>query len=395
MPRQRERLADVLRRASEVRVHGDNDGVVRALSPTVTTHLGWRPDQLIGRPFEELVHEDDVASLRRMHCALQSGRAQRTELRLRRSDGTHVRMAVAMRPVVDEAGTVIGRTGGWRLLDERPWGADTLDDQALRFVAEHTSEVLLLVSSDRFLLWSTSAVQDLLGWQAEALFDRDLETFVYPEDLSAAMPCLEAAFRPQEPVAPAKDLIIRLRSAGDEHVWVSMRLVPLADSDGALLGVVVSLRRVDDLFSSRQQLGAERARLRATLDSLLDPHVDLVAVRDAAGEVVDFVLATANQAACDLYGRDASALIGRRLSDLAPGLWPNGLFERFATAVGTHDPVEVATVTYVHRPGESGHVLTLRAVAAGDQLTCSWREIGTAATGHRSSRAVRVRRRRR
>ena len=47
-------------------------------------------------------------------------------------------------------------------------------------------------------------------------------------------------------------------------------------------------------------------RLRATLDSLLDPHVVLTAVRDASGEIVDFEYTDANTAAMAMITQDFS-----------------------------------------------------------------------------------------
>lgn len=377
--RQRAQLVDVLDRASEVLARATNQGVVSWVSPTVTAQLGWRPVEMVGRRIIDFAHPEDRDTMRAAQAALDRGRPHRMSLRLRRVDGTYARMAISMRPVFDEHGEVVGRTGGWRSLEQRPWIADPVDERALRLLAEYTSEVLLLASPDQHLLWSTAAVRELLGWEPEAVFERDLAEFVHPDDLSAVMPHLDAVTRPHDPVAPPKDLIVRLLSASGTHVWVSMRPVPLVDSDGALVGIVVSLRNIDDLFSSRQELAAERARLRATVDAVLDPHVFLTPVRDARGAIEDFVITDANPAACASQGLSLGAMRGRRISELAPLVWTIGLFDQLAEAIELRTQVALDRLLYAPNPDGSERRYDVRAVAVGDQLTCSWRDVGAEA----------------
>ncbi len=63
----------------------------------------------------------------------------------------------------------------------------------------------------------------------------------------------------------------------------------------------------DDLLA---QLNLERARLSATLDSLMDPHVIFAAVRDDDGKIVDFVFTDANDAAIEYNHSTRDEMIG-------------------------------------------------------------------------------------
>jgi len=69
-------------------------------------------------------------------------------------------------------------------------------------------------------------------------------------------------------------------------------------------------------------LGLESAPARAVLDSLLDPHVMLAAVRDESGRIVDLVDTEANPAACvdDRLPRDQ--FLGSRSSSRSAGSSP-------------------------------------------------------------------------
>lgn len=91
-------------------------------------------------------------------------------------------------------------------------------------------------------------------------------------------------------------------------------------------------------------------RLRATLDSLLDPHVVLTAVRDASGEIVDFEYTDANTAACEYNGLTYAQLIGSRLLDLLPGHLSTGLMEQYRTVIETGVPLVLDDYVYALEP---------------------------------------------
>ena len=87
---------------------------------------------------------------------------------------------------------------------------------------------------------------------------------------------------------------------------------------------------VEDLVN---QLKLERARLGATLDSLMDPHVIFEAVRDESGKVVDFIFADANDAAIEYNHSTREEMVGGRLLDILPGHARSGVFATYVHAL--------------------------------------------------------------
>ena len=61
-----------------------------------------------------------------------------------------------------------------------------------------------------------------------------------------------------------------------------------------------------------------KAWLQAMLDSLLDPHVVLTAIRDETGRIVDFRYDDANAAACAYFDMPREQLVGSMLLGLFP-----------------------------------------------------------------------------
>lgn len=120
------------------------------------------------------------------------------------------------------------------------------------------------------------------------------------------------------------------------------------------------------------------ARLRATLDSLLDPHVVLKAIRDETGEIVDFEYTDANAAACAYNQRSRDELIGGRLLELMPAHMSTGLFTMYTHVMETGEPLVLDEYVYAPEflPADLGpRCFDIRAVPVGDGLVYTWRDV--------------------
>ncbi len=90
-------------------------------------------------------------------------------------------------------------------------------------------------------------------------------------------------------------------------------------------------------------MGAEGAEedIRSSLDALDEAVFRMSAVRDAAGDIVDFEYAFCNRAALALLKLRSEEVLGRRLLDLFPSHRSNGLFDAFTRVTATGEPVRL------------------------------------------------------
>lgn len=93
---------------------GNTEGVLQWVSESVFPTCGWRPDDLEGVAFRELVHPDDVPIVKDAQASLEAGQARQVEVRLRKADGDYRWMNLRVRPLYDDSGTLIGRVVGHR-----------------------------------------------------------------------------------------------------------------------------------------------------------------------------------------------------------------------------------------------------------------------------------------
>lgn len=140
---------------------------------------------------------------------------------------------------------------------------------------------------------------------------------------------------------------------------------------------IISLSIVISRVRTQQDvaISPERIRIRATLDSLLDPHVLLRAVRDAGGKITDFIFEDANDAACAFNRLPRSRMIGSSLLQLLPAHVPTGLFDLYVRAVETGRPLALDDYLYPHDILGKPFYFDIRAVKSNNGLSFTWRDV--------------------
>ena len=141
-------------------------------------------------------------------------------------------------------------------------------------------------------------------------------------------------------------------------------------------GFVVTYRDVTASRRAAEAVTASEQRLRAAIDSLIDPCVLLEAVRDDSGAVVDFRYAYPNEAACRYDGLSRQELTGLLMLQLLPGRAESGLMAMYAHVVETGEPLALDGFTYKHelRGGEPRQY-DIRAARVGDGVCYTWRDV--------------------
>jgi PAS domain S-box-containing protein len=142
-------------------------------------------------------------------------------------------------------------------------------------------------------------------------------------------------------------------------------------------GLLISAHDRTEQVVAEEVADNDRALLRATIDSLVEPHMRFGAVHDDNGQTIDFVCEEANPAACEYYKMTHEQLSGMRLLDLPAGPAGAGLMDMFRHVIETAEPLVLDD--YVYRPEIAGgqeHRFDIRATqVVGDELAYTWRDV--------------------
>lgn len=243
-------------------------------------------------------------------------------------------------------------------------------EERYRLLAENASDVVFRASLEGITEWIAPSVTALLGLSPDVLIGAPFSSFVHPQDLETLRQA-DAAFARGE----RRNFRLRVLHRAGGYRWVAVNARGLVDPQGRVTGTVGSWRDIQAEVEAEQGRAQERARLLATFEAQLDPHVVLQARRDASGAIVDFVYAEANQAACRYNLLSHDQLIGRSVLGLLPAHRATGLLEMYCRVIETGEPLVLDGFAYPHELLGEVRRFDIRAVPLGDELSFTWRDV--------------------
>ena len=348
------------------------DNLILEANLTAADIVGRPREQLVKQPFSQLIHPPDQDIFYLMRKQLREDRTQRTcEVRLRKKDGTF--LWARLEATMPDAETT---ESPCRLtisnVTETILARETIArrEQEYRLLAENASDVVFRCSQAGIIEWITPSVTARVGWTPEQLVGSRFADLVHPDDtdrLAAAQVGLTDGIR--------FEIELRIRIRTDGYHWFSVSMRPALDDNGTVTHLVGGWRDIQSMVQARTALELERARLRATLDSLLDPHVMLETVRDDQGHIIDFLYTDANEAACEYNHLDRTQLVGRRVLELLPVHTSTGLLDMYRQALESDQPLVLNDFVYPHEILAEERRYDIRAVRVGDALSFTWRDV--------------------
>ena len=350
----------------------DAKNLILEANLTLATLLGLPRQKLVKLPFTRLIEPHDQDIFYRLRKKLLEDRTpQKGELRLLKSDGTRfwARLEATHAPDADAPDLCrVFVSDITDLIEARD--AIARREQEYRLLAENASDVVFRCSTTGLIEWITSSVVARAGWTPEQLVGRHFRDLVHPDDtdrLAAGQAGLK------DGIGFESELRIRIRTDG--YHWFSVSMRPALDDAGAVTHLVGGWQDIQNMVQARTGLEMERARLRATLDSLLDPHVMLEAVRDEKGKIIDFLYTDANEAACSYNSLSRAQFVGRRLLELLPGHTSTGLLDMYRDALESDQPLVLNDFVYPHEILAQERRYDIRAIRVGDALSFTWRDV--------------------
>ena len=345
-----------------------NSGILTWVAGTIERVLGWTSAELADRPLAEFVNEADLPRLADLLRRLENGDPNRDVLRMRRKDGREawVLVTLAGHPPTLAAGDVVG---SFREIDRR-----VRAEQRLNLIAEHTSDILFTADEDGRITWVSPAVTRLLDWPPDDLIGSQAIDLVRrekrePRDHEGDRPS-PRLFDPD-----VRDVIVRVRERSGTYRWMRCNTAHTFAEDGQPNGVIGSLVDTDDLVRARDTITENATRLQAILDTLLDPHALLRPMRDADGTITDFTCEEINAAGEDMLGMPRGGVVGRRLTELLPGV-KAGLLDTLRSAMGSGEPLILDAVPY-RNPFEPtiSRRADIRGIRVEETLSVIWRDV--------------------
>lgn len=238
-----------------------------------------------------------------------------------------------------------------------------------KLFVENASDVVMETDNAGIIRWITPSVRLRVGHAPDEVIGRRFTEFVHPDERDRLQ-----AMEDQVAQGAAAEGRLRLQIVDDGYQWFSVSLRPVFDDRGAVIGRVGGWRDIHHEVQAQEVVAAERVRLRATLEGMLEPLAIIEPVRDDDRRVVDFTYLDVNPAACAWLGVARDRLLGTRLGGSFPEAEASGLLRKLAELADTGRPLVLDDFPFMLR-GVARCRLDIRGILADKWISLVWRDV--------------------
>lgn len=256
--------------------------------------LGYRMEEMLGRPVYDFVAEHDRPVLHARLAARRRGVADSRETRLVRKDGSPVWVILSGSPLTGEHGEYVGTLGMLADISDRKLREQALraSEERYRNIVETTSQGVWMIDADHRTTFVNRRMAEMLGYAVDEMLGRPVGDFA-----AGGAPV-------DDQRSGGEREVCYVRKDGSE-MWGLMSGSPLSDGHGGYGG---ALAMVTDI-TERKRADSDVARLAAIVESSPEAIFSL----DMDGNIT-----TWNAAAERLYGWSRDEILGRPAHWLVP-----------------------------------------------------------------------------
>lgn len=263
---------ELLRNSEEnfrILVEQMRDGVVRVDANEVIEYansrfgqiVGYEPHELVGRSVFDFLHQDDRSILEAKAASRFHGVSDRYEIRIRRKSGEIGWLEVGGSPVTDATASVVGSIGVITDVTQRKRADDALRDSEARYrlMADNSTDLIARLAPDGTFVYASPASRALLGFEPEELIGKNVEQFVFRDDLNAVQKCQNRVLT----LALSSTVAYRMQRKDGKYIWFETTGRAVRDDDGNVTEIISVSRDVTE-----RRLVEEQIEYRAYHDSL-------------------------------------------------------------------------------------------------------------------------------
>jgi diguanylate cyclase (GGDEF)-like protein/PAS domain S-box-containing protein len=339
------------------------------VSASVFDLLGWRPEEIVGKPTADFIFPDDLPAFYYERANVEAGlKRQSIRARLLTSSGSVRWMIAQARANVDGTGSTISNMISLHDVHEEEMARREFaaSEERYRLLAENASDLIILLDADDVYRWVSPSSMELFGWRPEEMVGKRVEDFAHHDDLEKIL-----GQRERYTAETFSIDAIRFRRADGEYTWVSGRGRNVRNSYGELTNRIMSLRDVTSQVLAEQELARSEALFRLVLENQLD-----VTARLSQDGIVEWI----TPSVFSLVGWRPEEVVGRNISEFVdsadiPGLGLTmdnviaGFTEyyeaRILTVTGEEKWVAANAKPLVNELGETtGSVINIRDISA-------------------------------
>ena len=231
-------------------------------------------------------------------------------------------------------------------------------------------DVLIRYAPDGTVEWASPSLETAFGYLPSDVVGTPLR-LVPPDEPDIAAAALREAVARRKSVVRTRS---RAQGKDGEGRWIDT-MARLVWSGDDLVCAVASIRDVTALVAEELEREERERLLSATLESIIDPHLLVEAVRDPSGAIVDFVCRQANPAACSYLETAPETLIGSRMLETFSGGSVDPAMQWCVAVLESGRPLSLDDQVLTSSISGSPRRFDVRIVPVGDAVSATWRDV--------------------
>lgn len=278
------KFRNIVENSPDLIIQRNAEGYALYVSPSSESILGYKPEELIGTHFSELMGPEEAERALKHNYPLSSGiKPGPIQLKLLKKDGSYadVECSASYLNGKDESGGIqtISRDISYRIKAEEEIRSR---DELYRSLAETVPGMIYIVDPEGRLLFVNSAAAAGFGKKSEEITGKNLYE-IYPEEQAGGhMKAVKAVIGSGKPFY--REMVEKL-PAGD--FWISVRLTPLKNSSGNITGVlgisydITPRKRVEEALKKSESQYSETLNAMTEAVSVVDENLNFLLVNEA------------------------------------------------------------------------------------------------------------------
>ncbi|MEO8608619.1 MAG: PAS domain S-box protein [Chloroflexota bacterium] len=275
---QREQLRLITDNVRDIVAHVDSAGIIRYISPSLFTILGYLPENTIGqsgRLWESKVHPEDLESFRlSLKNLLHEGVVKGAPYRIRHAEGQYVWLEGTATPLRDTDGALTGVIMVTRDVTERHTVEQALQASEAKFrMVANTVDASIMLLNESEILYANPCAEKLTGYSASELKTISPLNIIHPDDRSIIRMRLNARLRGEQ--LPSHYETRTVTKTGDVR-W-NLLSVAIINYEGrpTTLSTAIDITDSKHAEEQRMELALERQKMRLLRRFLSDVSHDL------------------------------------------------------------------------------------------------------------------------
>ncbi len=294
-------------------------GAINFANNTICQMMGYTREELIGKPFVDFLHKDDIESMLRLFAdAVKGVQTKLTiEFRARHKNGYYVWCYTNPTNILHDEKTV-GFSAIIHDITERKQLEEALkeSEQKYRAVVEDQVELICRFTPDGTITFANLAFCNFYGKSSRQVVGSSYLTLLseaqYPLFTASIEELLTEPDKVIYDILPFK--------VGDSTRWMEQTLRSLTGKKGTVEKFQVVLRDITDRRKAEQALKESEEQYRVIFNSMQDGFAVFEISYDERGEAIDARFLEANPAFEKITGAKSNEAVGKTLWEVFPSM---------------------------------------------------------------------------